>query len=48
MNKEHVSYPHHPGYLYDCPGCEEGPCVCEGREQELSPCLSRECVRQAE
>jgi len=25
---EHVDYPHQPGYLYDCPGCElECNCV---------------------
>jgi len=24
---EHVDYPHEPGYLYDCPACEE-ECYC--------------------
>lgn len=25
----HVNYPHHPGYLYDCPACE-AKCHCTG------------------
>jgi|GEM_PF-6782262 len=24
---DHVDYPHPPGYLFDCPGCEQG-CHC--------------------
>ena len=40
----HVNYPHEPGYLFDCPGCEQGPCVCE-RDDGLAPCVSNECVR---
>lgn len=24
----HVNYPHHPGYLYDCPACE-AECFCD-------------------
>lgn len=41
----HVNYPHDPGYLWDCPACELGPCRCEGH-LELAPCVSRNCTQQ--
>lgn len=30
MDNLHVNYPHEPGYLIDCPACENGPCECSG------------------
>jgi len=42
---EHVSYPHTAGYLYDCPACENGPCVCSADPERLAPCVSSNCER---
>lgn len=38
---DHVTYPHEPGTLYDCAGCENGPCVCDG---ESFGCVSQDCI----
>jgi hypothetical protein len=43
----HVNYPHPAGYLYDCPGCEDGPCVCAD-DPTAAPCLSSSCERPAD
>lgn len=40
----HVNYPHPPGYLFDCPACEDGPCVCVG-DDSLAACVSTRCQR---
>lgn len=32
----HSEYPHTPGYLYDCPGCESA-CYCTGTD--YAPCV---------
>jgi hypothetical protein len=37
LDATHVDYPHHPGTLYDCPGCE-ARCWCTGADGEA------ECV----
>ena len=42
----HVNYPHEAGYLYDCPACELGPCVCSERP-DRAPCVSSECERES-
>ena len=40
-NLVHVDYPHTPGSLYDCPGCELGPCTCEPGD---AGCASDNCT----
>jgi hypothetical protein len=45
-NLVHVDYSHEPGRLYDCPACEQGPCVCAG-DPTVDPCLSDQCERSA-
>jgi hypothetical protein len=35
----HADYPHEPGTLYDCAGCEMGPCTCNGE----TGCVSEHC-----
>jgi hypothetical protein len=39
----HVDCPHDPGYLFDCPACEQGACQCEGTDN--TPCVSTHCKR---
>lgn len=39
----HVDYPHNPGTLYDCAGCEMGPCVCGGE----TGCVSEHCTYES-
>jgi hypothetical protein len=34
---EHADYPHHPGYLYDCPACE-AHCYCKPGDTECVHC----------
>jgi len=41
MTDNHVDYPHNPGTLWDCEGCEDGDCVCIPNG---SGCVSRDCV----
>ena len=43
----HVSYPHQPGYLFDCDACESGPCVCDG-DNSLAPCVSARCEKPSD
>lgn len=41
--RAHVAYPHRPGTLYDCPGCEAG-CECEYDPGHTAPCVNDGCV----
>jgi len=41
----HVDYPHEPGTLYDCMGCEFGTCVCDAEDTDGFGCVSQDCVR---
>lgn len=40
--RKHVSYPHTPGFLYDCPACESR-CHCTG-DAALTNCIARRHV----
>lgn len=42
----HVEYPHEPGTLYDCMGCELGPCTCDPEDEDGFGCVSRDCLRE--
>lgn len=42
----HVDYPHEPGTLYDCMGCEFGTCVCDPEDEDGFGCVSRDCLRE--
>lgn len=43
----HVEYPHSDGYMFDCPACEYGECVCVN-EPTWGPCVSVHCKRTGE
>ena len=40
----HISYPHHPGEIYDCPACES-QCFCEPGMSECVYCSLRYYAR---
>lgn len=45
MDFGHVDYPHEPGTLYDCMGCELGECTCDPEDEDGFGCVSQDCLR---